>query len=105
MNNHPCFYPIVSIRTPPLLTLLVVLTPVQPGEGDMFQVLDGKYPLIHTCLEAPFLNCLQLHSRPMDGFYIKLQLLHTSKIWPFSLPVGGGKLCRNVLKHFVNSLP
>ena len=71
---HPCFYPSVSIRTPPLLTLLVVLTPVQPGERDMFQVLDifqvldGKYPLIHTCLEAPFLNCLQLHSRPMDGF-------------------------------------
>ena len=35
-------------------------------------------------------------------------LLHTSNIWPlfspFSLPVGGGKLCCNVLKHFVNSL-
>ena len=36
MNIHPCFYPIVSIHTRPLLTLLVVLTLVQPEKEEMF---------------------------------------------------------------------
>ena len=67
---HPCFYPSVSIRTPPLLTLLVVLTPVQPGERDMFQVrdifqvLDGRWFWLFLDPHLPGSSFPQLSATP-----------------------------------------